>query len=155
MLFKQFKILQNILFNNVIQRSLNTSQLGLFLSPDLFNNSIDSRQSQAISFHLIAMINQLIWFVDIVVIYSVHVFRFELYILYIPTCSRLWYNISSTYLLLINFATISPVPSYFCQIVAQYILHLPTYSRLWHSISSTYLLILDCGTVYPPPTYLF
>ena len=36
------------------------SQLGLLINPDLFNNSIASRQSQAISFHLISMINQVI-----------------------------------------------------------------------------------------------
>ena len=68
MLFQKFKILQNILF-------FYNSQLGLLLNPDLFINLIDSRQSQAISFHLIAMINQLIYFVDIVVMeYSVHVY---------------------------------------------------------------------------------
>ena len=38
--------------------TLYNSQLGLLLNPDLFNNSIAS--SQAISFHLISMINQVI-----------------------------------------------------------------------------------------------
>ena len=62
MLIKKFKILQifclTILFSDPF--TLYNSQLVLLLSPDLFNNSIASRQSQAISFHLIAMINQLI-----------------------------------------------------------------------------------------------
>ena len=83
MLFKKLKILQNILFNNIITRSLYTLQFtaGL-LNHDLFYNAIASRQSQAISFHLIAMINQFIYLVDIVVIeYSVHVYWLRLYIL--------------------------------------------------------------------------
>ena len=84
MLFQKFKILQNLLFNNIIKLSLYNSQVGLLLNLDLFNNSIASRQSQAISFYLIAMINQLIYFVDIVVIeYSVHVYWSGLYNLHI------------------------------------------------------------------------
>ena len=85
------KLLQNVnskcYFKNVrfykifclillLKRSLNNSLLGLLLYPDLFNNSIASRQ--AISFHLIAMINQLMYFVDIVAMeYSVHVYWFS------------------------------------------------------------------------------
>ena len=77
----KIKILKNILLNNIIKRSLYNSQLGLLLNPDLFNNSIASRQCRtSISFHLIAMINQLIYLIDIVVMeYSVHVYWFGLY----------------------------------------------------------------------------
>ena len=81
----KIKILKNILLNNIIKRSLYNSQLGLLLNPDLFNNSIASRQCRtSISFHLIAMINQLIYLIDIVVMeYSVHVYWFGLYNLWI------------------------------------------------------------------------
>ena len=56
--FRFYKIFYIVLLSDPFKRY--NSQLGLSLNPDHVNNSIASRQIQAISFHLIAMINQLI-----------------------------------------------------------------------------------------------
>ena len=63
MAFKEFKILQNILLDKILSDYLYiyNSQLGSLLNSELLKTSMASRQSKAISFHLIAMmINQLI-----------------------------------------------------------------------------------------------
>ena len=62
MAFQKFKIFQNIFFDKIISDPF-TLQLttGIkSLNSELLKNSMASRQIQAISFHLIAMINQLI-----------------------------------------------------------------------------------------------
>ena len=63
MLFQKFKIQQNILFTLLL---LSDNTAGIQPRFHLHFNS--STYSQAISFHFIAMINQLIQYVDIVVI---------------------------------------------------------------------------------------
>jgi len=61
MVFQKFKILQNILFDKILSDPFTLQfTAGFKLSnSELLKNSMASRQIQAISFHLIAMINQL------------------------------------------------------------------------------------------------
>ena len=61
MVFQKFKILQNIFFDKILSDPFTlqfTAGIKL-LNSELLKNSMASRQIQAISFHLIAMINQL------------------------------------------------------------------------------------------------
>ena len=62
MAFQKFKILQNIFVGKILSDPFTlqfTARIKL-LNFELLKNSMASRQIQAISFHLIAMINQLI-----------------------------------------------------------------------------------------------
>ena len=63
MAFQKFKIVQNILFDKILSDpftfTIHAAGIKL-LNSELLKNSMASRKSQAISFHLIAMINQLI-----------------------------------------------------------------------------------------------
>ena len=62
MAYQKFKILQNIFFDKILSDPFTlqfTAGIKL-LNSELHKNSMASRQIQAISFHIIAMINQLI-----------------------------------------------------------------------------------------------
>ena len=66
MAFQKFKILQNIFFDKILSDPFTlqfTAGIKL-LNSELLKNSMTSRQIQAISFLLVAMINQLIYFVE-------------------------------------------------------------------------------------------
>ena len=70
MVFQKFKILKNIFFDKILSDPF-TLQLtaGIKLSnSELLKYSMASRQIQGMSFHLIAIINQLTLFVNIIVI---------------------------------------------------------------------------------------
>ena len=62
MAFQKFKILQNVFFDKILSDPFTLQfTVGIKLSnSELLKNSMASRQIQAISFHLIARINQLI-----------------------------------------------------------------------------------------------